>query len=574
MYRRKLRPNKKTIVEEVFVNSESENEESESDYLPSESDISETFSGATDSESDEPTAGRGDFVPRNDQQTGFAWTQGNFRPSVHKFDNVMSGILVDDVNENSCCREFFELFFSPDMLGKIAAETNRYAHENMCTNEPGTSKQKPWSDTDWEEMYLFLAVTMLFTRQKKLSIKEYWSTDPLMFTPIFGNTMSRDRYLLLLRYLHLCSNELQPTGDRLYKIQMVIDDLKKNMREVYYPFQNLVIDEELLLFKGRLSFQQYIPSKRHRFGIKLFVLCDCETGFIVDFIVYTGHSTNITLLDVLGTSGSVVSTMMAPFLNKGHTLFVDNWYTSPQLFQYLHEKKTNACGTVRKHRKGLPPTARKLKKGEFEAMHTQNILFVRWQDRREVTLLSTMHTMEMKETGKKNRATGEDVLKPSCVLEYNLNMGGIDKCDMLLSSVQSVRKSTKWYKKLFFHFVDFALLNAYALHKIKTGENLSLADFQLKVISEMVQKYAKLSERTKRGRPSLREAPTRLSGQHFLATVPPTEKKAHPTKPCRVCSQTRYGPKKRKETRYLCEQCVVPLCLIPCFKKYHTLSKF
>ncbi|KAJ8876509.1 hypothetical protein PR048_020954 [Dryococelus australis] len=88
------------------------------------------------------------------------------------------------------------------MLGKIVALTNRYAHKNLRINEPGTSKQKPW-------------MTMLFTCQNKLSVKEYWCTDPLIHTPILGNTISRDKYLLLLRYLHFCSNELQPTGDRL-----------------------------------------------------------------------------------------------------------------------------------------------------------------------------------------------------------------------------------------------------------------------------------------------------------------------------------------------------------------------
>ncbi|KAL2743815.1 piggyBac transposable element-derived protein 4-like, partial [Vespula maculifrons] len=35
-------------------------------------------------------------------------------------------------------------------------------------------------------------------------------------------------------------------------------------------------------------------------------------------------------------------------LHKNHTLYVDNWYTSPAVFILLHKNGTNACETVRK----------------------------------------------------------------------------------------------------------------------------------------------------------------------------------------------------------------------------------
>ncbi|CAF1256054.1 unnamed protein product [Rotaria sordida] len=35
---------------------------------------------------------------------------------------------------------------------------------------------------------------------------------------------------------------------------------------------------------------------------------------------------------------------------KDQNLYVDNWYTSPFLFEMLHSMKTGACGTVRSNR--------------------------------------------------------------------------------------------------------------------------------------------------------------------------------------------------------------------------------
>jgi len=85
-----------------------------------------------------------------------------------------------------------------------------------------------------------------------------------------------------------------------------------------------------------LSFKQFIKTKRHRIGTKLFVLCDVQTDFILDFIIYTGDSTKLLNFDPkLGKSGAVVMTMMKPYLNNGHHLFIDNWYSSPAVLNLL-----------------------------------------------------------------------------------------------------------------------------------------------------------------------------------------------------------------------------------------------
>jgi hypothetical protein len=88
-------------------------------------------------------------------------------------------------------------------------------------------------------------------------------------------------------------------------------------------------------------FKQFILSKRHRFGIKDFVLCDCETGYILDFILYTGVTTDIVEDRELGISGAVIQTLMTTYLNKGYNLWIDNWYSSPVLYNWLHTNGVN-----------------------------------------------------------------------------------------------------------------------------------------------------------------------------------------------------------------------------------------
>lgn len=100
-------------------------------------------------------------------------------------------------------------------------------------------------------------------------------------------------------------------------------------------YQNLVTDESLVLFQGHIHFRKYIATKRHRFGLKTFVLCDCKTRVVLDMTVYTGKTTDIGKDSLLGVSGAVVCELMSAYMNEGQVLYLDNWYTSLKLCQCL-----------------------------------------------------------------------------------------------------------------------------------------------------------------------------------------------------------------------------------------------
>ncbi|XP_020296816.1 piggyBac transposable element-derived protein 4-like [Pseudomyrmex gracilis] len=179
-----------------------------------------------------------------------------------------------------------------------------------------------WIDLEKEELMKFLALFL-------------WDMSEKESSKIIG---------ILLQYNNVTSDH------PLKKLKSVIDNLKAKFATIIDLAEKLCIDESLVLWKGRLSFKQYLPLKRHRFGIKLFKLVDCETGIILDFIIYTGVNTDFEKFD-LGVSGDVVAHMMRLYFNKGHILYIDNWYSSPKLAEFLHDKDTGLCGTIKKNRK-------------------------------------------------------------------------------------------------------------------------------------------------------------------------------------------------------------------------------
>jgi hypothetical protein len=143
---------------------------------------------------------------------------------------------------------------------------------------------------------------------------------------------------------------------------------------------------------------------------------------------------------------------MEPYLQNGHTVFIDNWYTSPSLFLNLAGKKTNAVGTVRVNRKNMPQQFKstKMGKGETKVVYSHKMMALQWMDRKPVTILSTCHNdVGMTNTGKINWKTKMPVIKPKVVIDYNNSMNAVDKQDQQLSSFPVMRKYAKGYKKYF-----------------------------------------------------------------------------------------------------------------------------
>ena len=215
---------------------------------------------------------------------------------------------------------------------------------------------------------------------------------------------------------------------------------------------------------------------------------------------------------------------------------------------------------------------KKLKKGEHTFRTANGIMALIWKDKKDVKMLSTMHTSEMVDTGK-NDKHGNLVVKSACVLTYNEGMGGVDGSDQLSATCRSVRKHVKWYKKLFFYLVDIAIVNSFLLFKQLHPERsrTTLPHFKVQLARQLLES-ADIPDYTKRGRPRSLPTPDRLRGKdsHFPELIPVQGKRRNQYKRCTVC--LKHGV--RKETKYQCEVCHEPLCPAPCFKNFHSLNDY
>ena len=144
------------------------------------------------------------------------------------------------------------------------------------------------------------------------------------------------------------------------------------------------------------------------------MLAEAKTGYTLDFQVYTGkQGKDSTSTGDKGLGWRVVMDLMQRYQGKNHLLYVDNFYTSPDLVIDLLQRGIYCTGTVHANRKHFPkdliPPTKSMEMGSYRfAMSTEhNITAVWWKDRCDVYLLSSVHKDAIKTIMKRPKGSKE-----------------------------------------------------------------------------------------------------------------------------------------------------------------------
>jgi hypothetical protein len=257
----------------------------------------------------------------------------------------------------------------------------------------------------------------------------------------------------------------------------IVEHANRLFRHYFVPHQQLSVDESLIGTKSHTSLMQYMPKKQHHcWGIKLWVLCDSVVNYCLGFYVYRGAASGHEKRQqkAHGLAFTVVKNLMTVgnYFNKGYHLFVDNFYTSVPLAEYLYSVGTYITGTVRANRKYLPQAIKdKFGVGITKFFKSGFLLLCGFREKKsqkkQVILLSTNSNPTTSEVRRRLRGQEEErvIEKPDMILEYNKFMGGVDVHDMMLYTYLDERKTLKYYKKVIFNVMNRMVLNAYILYQ-------------------------------------------------------------------------------------------------------------
>jgi hypothetical protein len=324
------------------------------------------------------------------------------------------------------------LFFA-QIFHLLAEQTNLYYQQHV-DKQAGPSRRLP--DITMSDMMTFIALALQMGHDLKDTLNDYWSRLRQVRTPFYGETITRDRFLHILRFLHFADNAQRPDQgeeyDQLWKIRTIFDTLNQAYGKFYNLSEHVVVDKVMVKFKRRVIFRQYIPKKRKRFGIKIYKLGD-DSGYTSDMRVYLGKDSRSTTDDMTATHATVRH-LTRRVEGLGHKLFMDNFFSSPRLFDDLERRKINSCWKVWPDEKGMPPDfgpkTLKLKRGDVRVRIRGNLTALAWKDRQDVYMLANMDPPPPEG----NFCENNRPVKPHIMVRYNRHMGYVDNSDHMANT--------------------------------------------------------------------------------------------------------------------------------------------
>ncbi|KAB0805442.1 hypothetical protein PPYR_02412 [Photinus pyralis] len=240
--------------------------------------------------------------------------------------------------------DYFKIFFTDNLLQHIVEQSNLY-----CVQQ-NPNKALNLTVADLEQ---FIGVTMCMSIFDLHRTRNYWKEDFRL--PQVADVMSRNRYEEIRRYLHFNNNDEMPERhvdnfDRLYKIRPLLDSLVSKCQSIPLQGQMFSVDEQIIPFKRKSFLKTYNPKKPHKWGYKLFALCDVY-GTVYNFEIYTGKILPKPFHRDIGASGNIVLQLSNIIPNdQNYLLYFDNWFSSPLLLVELYRRGIGAMGTIRLQR--------------------------------------------------------------------------------------------------------------------------------------------------------------------------------------------------------------------------------
>lgn len=468
------------------------------------------------------------------------------------------------------------------MVNEIVIETNNYATKKLegKTLSP-YSIWRNWRNVTIEEMWAFIGVIINMGTMPLANLQEYWSRNDVSYIPFYSNKFTRNRFNQIFWMLRLKTIQRQDAGPRT-RLQLVgcfLDYINSKFLKYFTPGREICVDESTIKFKGRISFITYNPKKPTKWGIRVYTMADSSTGYICGILPYYGSLTTDKLIRPdLPVSTRIPLHLYTMLLEKipgaqGYHMFTDRYYTSYILAEELVKLKCHLTGTILTNRKCIPEQIKRRKFGKKStvAYRKRNTLVLAWKDKRVVTCLTNWNNAGMTPVKRILRGGVEvTVKKPNVVIDYIKHMGGVDRADQYASTYCFLRKSLKWWRKLFFWGLEICSINSYILYKAtkqqKSEQPLNHLRYLKTLVHQLTGNFRQPRDRASTSTSDSEDI--RLNGkQHNILTGV--------RKDCKVCSQ-RNKPGKRHQTTYYCNTCPDKpgMHLGNCYMKYHTQKNY
>ena len=162
------------------------------------------------------------------------------------------------------------------MIDQIVYQTNLYGNRD---------KNNPNFHVTGEEIHKILNVLLLLGYHSLSKEHYYWSRQQDLGVAIVSNTLSRNRYYKIKKYLHFADNQNLTEGDKMSKTVPFYEMLNRDLIQFGIFNKLLSVDESVLPCFGRHSAKMFIKGKPIRFDFKIWCLYGSD-GYPYNIKIY------------------------------------------------------------------------------------------------------------------------------------------------------------------------------------------------------------------------------------------------------------------------------------------------
>ena len=380
--------------------------------------------------------------------------------------------------------ESFELFMDDSIYEKIVFYTNKYLESIRSTDQSKRYKCNPTNVNEFKALFglLFLLSS---GRIGKGNIEYLWNNKTGRAWQITNAIMGFYRYSFLLHCIHFDDYEKRTESlklDRFALVREIFEAIRLRFQQHYEPDKELCIDEQLLAYRGRVLFKQYIPSKPAKYGFKVWALVDVKSRYTLNLEPYVGKQPEVdtngapNVFNVNVAPFHLVQRLSKKYLKCGRNITGDNWFTSVPLLRELRKKKTFYVGTIRKNKREIPPEFHASKTREqyssiFGFKKQMILVYYVPKKNKSVLLVSTQHHDAAIDIRSKVKA------KPEIITFYNETKFGVDCVDQMCTTHSTARITRRWPLVHFFNLLNLSAINAQVIYKHNLKKKMSRSNF-------------------------------------------------------------------------------------------------
>ena len=453
----------------------------------------------------------------------------------------------------------FNAFFTREIMEAILCHTNEEI--NVQRQAYKNSSSSTLKDMSMLELRALIGITILAGAKKDSHINIRKLHDTALCGDRYNSVFSVERHNFLLNTLRFDSKETREERlktDKLAPIRNIWDKLIDKCKSLFEPSAYTTIDEQLVPFRGRVGFKMFIPNKPAKYGIKIVMICDHGTNYMINAIPYLGKGTTPAQQPA---SVYFTEKLIETIKNSNRNITMDNWFTSIPLAQkLLNDYGLTMVGTVRKNKSEFPaefvnPKYQDRLPGSSFFLFHKDVTAVSYLPRKNklVSLISTMHNDD---------AVNDVNQKPEIILCYNQTKGSVDSFDQCVSNTSCNRKTKRWPMCMFYNMLNISSYNAFVVYlynffkKNKDGTKpLSRFDFLVKISDDLT--FPWMLERLQRPHmpEKVRESIKRTLKIQDAPVIHEQQEQILKKKYCSFCSY-----KKRRMSKMVCYKCKKSIC--------------